>query len=171
MTAKAGTPIRAKMKPWIAPATVPVRIARTRASISFMPCVMFSTANVAPATPLTEPTDRSISPSSRTKTMPTAIMPVPTMATDMSEKLLKGEEVAVQAGEDGPDDQQADHHGDGAEVTRLHLPLELVPVAHQALFAHQQPGSTAVTALAAASGFATECSSAVGVEVFSVLTS
>ncbi len=87
MTAKAGTPIRAKMKPWIAPATVPVRIASTRASISFMPCVMFSTANVAPATPLTEPTDRSISPSSRTKTMPTAIMPVPTIATDMSEKL------------------------------------------------------------------------------------
>ena len=31
---------------------------------------------IAPATPLTEPTDRSISPSSSTKTMPTAIMPV-----------------------------------------------------------------------------------------------
>lgn len=87
VTAKAGTPMRAKTKPWMAPATVPVRTDSSRASHSFIPCVTLSTAKVAPATPLTEPTDRSISPSSRTKTIPTAIMPVPTMATDMSEKL------------------------------------------------------------------------------------
>ncbi len=71
----------------MAPATVPVRMASTKASTSFMPWVMFSTAKVAPATPEREPTDRSISPSSRTNTMPTAIMPVPTMATEMSERL------------------------------------------------------------------------------------
>lgn len=67
--------------------TVPVRMASTKASHSFMPCVTFSTAKAAPATPETEPTDRSISPSSRTKTIPTAIMPVPTMATEMSDRL------------------------------------------------------------------------------------
>lgn len=87
VTANAGTPTRAKKKPWMAPATLPVRMARTSASHSAMPCVTASTAKVAPATPLTEPTDRSISPSSRTKTIPTAIMPVPTMATEMSERL------------------------------------------------------------------------------------
>ncbi|CAM5598359.1 hypothetical protein SGLAM104S_07909 [Streptomyces glaucescens] len=39
---------------------------------------------MALAAPLTEPTDRSISPSSSTKTMPTEIMPVPTIVTVMS---------------------------------------------------------------------------------------
>ncbi len=51
VTAKAGTPIFAKKKPCRAPATVPVRMASTKASHSFMPLVTFSTANVAPATP------------------------------------------------------------------------------------------------------------------------
>src|SRR5690606_8088317 len=51
-----------------------------------------------------------------------------------------GEEVAVQAGEDGPDDQQADDDRNGPEVTGLHLALELAEIAREALLAHQQPG-------------------------------
>lgn len=84
MTAKAGAPIRAKKKPWIAPITAPLTMATTIASHSFMPWVTLSTATRAPETPLTEPTERSISPSSRTKMMPTAIMPVATIVVAMS---------------------------------------------------------------------------------------
>ncbi len=84
VTAKAGAPIRAKKKPWMAPMTAPLRTATSMASHSFMPWVTLSTATTAPETPLTEPTERSISPSSSTKMMPTAIMPVATMVTAMS---------------------------------------------------------------------------------------
>lgn len=84
VTANAGAPIRAKKKPWMAPMTAPLAIAMRTASHSFMPCVTLSTATTAPETPLTEPTERSISPSSSTKMMPTAIMPVATIVTAMS---------------------------------------------------------------------------------------
>ena len=49
---------------------------------------------MAAARPLTEPTDRSISPSSSTKTIPTEIMPVPPMRIDRSERFL-GERKAL----------------------------------------------------------------------------
>lgn len=83
VTANAGAPTRAKKKPWTAPMTAPLAIATRIANHSFMPCVTVITATTAPETPLTEPTERSISPSSSTKTMPTAIMPVPTIVTEI----------------------------------------------------------------------------------------
>lgn len=83
VTANAGAPIRAKKKPWIAPMAAPLARAMMTDSHSLTPFVTLSTAVMAPATPLTEPTDRSISPSSSTKMMPTDIMPVATIATAM----------------------------------------------------------------------------------------
>jgi hypothetical protein len=79
VTTNAGTPTLAKKKPWRPPMHSPETMAMTTASQSLRPCVTLSTAHTAAPTPATEPTDRSISPSSRTKTMPVAMMPVPAM--------------------------------------------------------------------------------------------
>ena len=140
VTANAGAPILAKKKPWIAPMAAPLARATSTASHSFMPWVTLSTAVMAPATPLTEPTDRSISPSSSTKMMPTDIMPVATIATAMLLRFSAREEGRVEALEDDADDDQADDDRDGAQVTGPHLALELVEVAGEASLAHQQPG-------------------------------
>ncbi len=83
VTAKAGAPILAKKKPWIEPITAPPAMATRIASHSLTPLVTARTATIAPETPLTEPTERSISPSSSTKMMPTAIMPVATIVIAM----------------------------------------------------------------------------------------
>ncbi len=83
VTAKAGAPIRAKKKPCRAPMIAPAARAVRTASHSLTPCVTLITAVIAEETPETEPTERSISPSSSTKMMPTDIMPVATMATKM----------------------------------------------------------------------------------------
>ncbi len=76
VTTKAGTPILAKKNPCSAPMPIPVMIVRTSASQPFIPWLTTKTANRVDARPLTEPTDRSISPSSSTKTRPMASMPV-----------------------------------------------------------------------------------------------
>ena len=57
--------------PMVAPATTPAPMAR----YGFQPCLTLSTAMMAAHRPLTAPTDRSISPSSSTYTMPTLIRP------------------------------------------------------------------------------------------------
>ena len=49
---------------------------RRRRPVPFQPCWTFITAMSADATPLTAPTDRSISPSSSTNTTPTEMSPV-----------------------------------------------------------------------------------------------
>ncbi len=77
VTTNAGTPTLAKKKPCRAPMAMPAAMAISTASQSLTPLVTLSTAQTAAPTPATEPTDRSISPSSRTKTMPTAMMPRP----------------------------------------------------------------------------------------------
>lgn len=77
VTTKAGTPILAKKKPCSAPSTMPESTATSTAVQSLQPWLTLSTAQTAAPTPATEPTDRSISPSSSTKTMPTAMMPRP----------------------------------------------------------------------------------------------
>ncbi len=81
VTTNAGTLARAKEKPWRVPTAVPASTATMTASHSGTPWFTFSTAKTAAARPLTEPTERSIWPISSTKTMPTAIRPVPTMST------------------------------------------------------------------------------------------
>ncbi|CAM5558595.1 hypothetical protein STANM309S_06514 [Streptomyces tanashiensis] len=82
MTTNAGTPTFAKKKPWMSPTAAPPTRATSSASHWFMPFRTLSTAKMAAHRPLTDPTERSISPSSRTKTIPTAIMPVPTDLRD-----------------------------------------------------------------------------------------
>ncbi len=79
VTTNAGTPILAKNQPCSAPMATPVTIVSSRASQASMPCLVTTTANTAAARPLTEPTERSISPSSSTKTRPMASMPVAAM--------------------------------------------------------------------------------------------
>ena len=87
MTTKAGTPILAKKKPCRAPMAAPVAMA-----IEHGEPVVHAVGDAEDGpdgradTPPTEPTDRSISPSSSTKTMPTAIMPV---ADDVTPMLLR----------------------------------------------------------------------------------
>ncbi len=76
VTTKAGTPIRAKNQPCRAPMPIPVTTVSSRASQEFTPWSTTKTANSVEARPLTEPTDRSISPSSSTNTRPMASMPV-----------------------------------------------------------------------------------------------
>ncbi len=83
VTAKAGAPTLAKKKPWMEPIRAPPTMAARMASHSFTPWVTARTATIAPDTPLTEPTERSISPSSSTKMMPMAIMPVPVIVIAM----------------------------------------------------------------------------------------
>ncbi len=86
VTTKAGTPTLAKKMPWIAPTTAPPTRAVSSATHSLTPLLTFSTAKIAAHRPLTEPTERSISPSSSTKTIPIAIMPVPTICWDRLER-------------------------------------------------------------------------------------
>ena len=62
--------------PWNRPIAMPANRAAPTATGPGTPIVTFSTAMTAEARPLTMPTVRSISPSSRTKTTPTAIVPV-----------------------------------------------------------------------------------------------
>jgi hypothetical protein len=63
------------MKPLNKPIAVPVRRPATIASSGLQPFFTVSTAITPAASPLTAPTERSISPSSRTSTTPTEIVP------------------------------------------------------------------------------------------------
>ncbi|MGH3735167.1 MAG: hypothetical protein ACRDT6_06040 [Micromonosporaceae bacterium] len=76
VTTNDGTPILVT----ITPCSTPIRAhASTTAAIpttSATPMRTVSAASIAPARPETEPTDRSISPSSSTSTTPTEIAPV-----------------------------------------------------------------------------------------------
>ncbi len=89
---------------------VPRATASATAGLGHAVVDAFSTANTAAESPLTEPTERSISPSSSTNTMPTAMSPVPTMSMLRLDR-LRGEERLVEAGEDDPDGGEADQDG------------------------------------------------------------
>ena len=56
--------------------TAPASMAAAIATSAGQPLLTMTTARIAADRPLTEPTERSISPSSRTSTMPSAMMPV-----------------------------------------------------------------------------------------------
>ena len=75
MTTNDGTPKPENNMPWsmpmVAPASTPAPIAR----YGFQPCLTLSTPMMAAHRPLTAPTDRSISPSSSTYTIPMLIRP------------------------------------------------------------------------------------------------
>ena len=62
-------------EPWKRPIAVPTSTPTRIAAQPGQPWLTVSTAMQAAATPLTIPTDRSISPSSSTSTTPTAMMP------------------------------------------------------------------------------------------------
>ena len=86
LESKLGTPSRLKITPYSAPAKTPTSSAQTIASTPGTPLLTDSTQRIAPETPLTEPTERSISPSSMTQTMPSAITPVGTLSSKRFER-------------------------------------------------------------------------------------
>src|SRR5690625_7312664 len=65
---------------------LPARMAAAIAAAIGHPCFTNDTASIDAASPLTEPTERSISPTSNTHTTPSAITPT---ADDSINKLLK----------------------------------------------------------------------------------
>ena len=75
MTTNDGTPKRVTKKPLSRPIAAPVARPAQIAGTGPQPCLTLSTAMTAAARPLTAPTDRSISPSSRISTMPIEIVP------------------------------------------------------------------------------------------------
>src|SRR5664280_2751648 len=62
VTTKAGTPKRVKTNPWKAPIAAPASKASSTAVTAPYPCLTFSTTMIEAHRPLTDPTDRSISP-------------------------------------------------------------------------------------------------------------
>ncbi len=95
VTTKAGTPTLAKNRPWIRPTIAPPATAATRATHWLTPWVTLSTAKIAAQSPLTEPTERSISPSSSTNTTPMAIMPVPTICWERLDRFWADRKVLL----------------------------------------------------------------------------
>ena len=71
-----GTPNEENSAPWSTPIAIPSATAAAIARYGFHPCWTFKTAMSADVTPLTAPTDRSISPRSSTNTTPTEMSPV-----------------------------------------------------------------------------------------------
>ncbi len=76
MATKEGIPTRLKSAASGAPTAAPTRRARRIAPAAGQPLLIQSTPRSAEARPDMEPTDRSISPRSRTQTMPSEMMPV-----------------------------------------------------------------------------------------------
>ena len=76
MTTKEGMPTFVMSSPWNVPIARPAATAMMIAGIApiALPSSSSSSAVMTPATPLTKPTDRSISPSSRTNTTPMPIV-------------------------------------------------------------------------------------------------
>ena len=68
-------PNRVSAKPYSSPIAIATTDASTTSTIQFQPCRTDSTPTRAPDSPLTDPTDRSISPTSSTHTMPSEMMP------------------------------------------------------------------------------------------------
>ena len=76
MTTKDGTAVRVIHKPLNTPMATPRATAARMATRPGTPARTLSTAITPAANPLRAPTDRSISPISRTRTTPTAMVPV-----------------------------------------------------------------------------------------------
>ena len=88
VTTNDGMPTLANSVPWIRPIVAPAPSARRMASgtETWLPSGCSSNATITPPTPLTKPTDRSISPSSRTKTIP---MPITANGASWISRLTK----------------------------------------------------------------------------------
>ena len=76
VTTNEGTRKRVIQTPWRSPMPAPARTPTPTARAPGRPALTLSTAMTAAQSPLTAPTDRSISPSSRTSTTPTEIVPM-----------------------------------------------------------------------------------------------
>jgi len=84
VTTNDGTPMIATKLPWKRPISAVTITAMTIATIPFaskLPSGNVSFATTTPAMPDTYPIERSISPSSRTKTTPMAIVVTPAICT------------------------------------------------------------------------------------------
>ena len=105
-------------KPIAAPTPRPARIPR----IGAQPCWTLSTAITPAARPLTAPTERSISPSSRTSTTPIEIVAVAAICRRQVREVDRREEAVVGDLEDRPDDRDPEHHPDRGEVAAARAP-------------------------------------------------
>ena len=75
VTTNDGTTKRVNTEPWKRPIAVPANTAAAIARYGDQPCCTFSTAMIEAHRPLTAPTERSISPSSSTCTIPIETRP------------------------------------------------------------------------------------------------
>ena len=75
VTTNDGRPTRVITRPWNAPMSAPAHSVMRIASPASTWWSTYSTPRIAPQSPLTMPTDRSISPTSSTMNRPTAIVP------------------------------------------------------------------------------------------------
>ena len=87
VTTKDGTPNWVTMKPLKAPIAQPIRSAAMIPRSGDQPCWTESTAMTAAARPLTAPTERSISPRSRTSTTPIEIVAIAAICRVRFERL------------------------------------------------------------------------------------
>ena len=87
VTTNEGIPNVVTMKPVKSPIAAPVASPATIASSGDHPCWTLSTAITEAASPLTAPTERSISPSSSTRTTPIEIVATPVIWSTRFERL------------------------------------------------------------------------------------
>ena len=115
-----GTPKAVRSSPKMSPAIAPAAMARRIATISGSPFCTNATARIADARPLTDPTDRSISPISSTSTIPIAMVPTAAHCIVRFTRLVLDRKVGFRDLERRPDHDEPDEHGDRAEVAGPH---------------------------------------------------
>ncbi len=115
-----GTPTKATNEPSRSPIARarerPRRGSRSSRGSTVQLPPIWSSATTTPAMPLTKPIERSISPSSSTKTTPIAIIVVPAICDDQVAHVPGGEEVVVLRLEEDRDQEQPDDDREAAHV-------------------------------------------------------
>src|SRR5699024_3619598 len=92
---KAGTPKRMCTKEYNRPITIAAPTLPKTAIYTGNPDFTMMLASIAADSPLTEPTERSIFPTSRTHTTPRAIMPRPALCIDRKSTRLNSSHVSI----------------------------------------------------------------------------
>ena len=111
------------------PIAAPRGAARGIAGTAAMPWLTFSTARIAEVRPLTEPTDRSISPSSSTSTMPSEIDPDADICCTRFERFSAERKRGRSGAGRRPRSRSGRPRPGSSEVAGLHAPDKDVPVA------------------------------------------
>ena len=97
VTTNDGMPKRVNQLPWNTPTSVPVKTPASTASGAGTFMFTDSTAITAAHSPLTMPTERSISPSSRTSTTPTEMVPTAAIWIDRFTRLNESRKMPFEA--------------------------------------------------------------------------